>query len=213
MRLPLWGVQKVDLQLIEWRWSDLHPIVFTSTLSCPSIPQNRPSLLSTPPQTVDISWLLPPMGDTALTIPLPSDHYCSIVAVAIALSSSHCCRCHCRRHSWRRRSRHAAAITVYVTFIIAAIVTTILVVGVVAVDVAIATVIVDIVALLLLRLVFSLVGPKQAKAVSPMACWWSNWSWVVFRVADGVARTTSCPWCRPVGNIMVLSNGVEGKVP
>ena len=51
------------------------------------------------------------------------------------------------------------------------------------------------------------VRPKQAKAVSPMAWGWSAPPWICRRVADGVARTTSCQRCRPVGNIMVLSPG------
>ena len=49
--------------------------------------------------------------------------------------------------------------------------------------------------------------PKQAKAVSPKAWGWSASPWICRRVADGVARTTSCQRCRPVGNIMVLSGG------
>jgi hypothetical protein len=51
------------------------------------------------------------------------------------------------------------------------------------------------------------IRPKQAKAVSPMAWGWSASPWICRRVADGVARTTSCQRCRSVGNIMVLSNG------
>jgi hypothetical protein len=51
------------------------------------------------------------------------------------------------------------------------------------------------------------IRPKQAKAVSPMAWGWSASPWICRRVADGVARTTSCQRCRPVGNIMVLSDG------
>ena len=51
------------------------------------------------------------------------------------------------------------------------------------------------------------IRPKQAKAVSPMAWGWSASPWICRRVADGVARTTSCQRCRPVGNIMVLSGG------
>jgi hypothetical protein len=51
------------------------------------------------------------------------------------------------------------------------------------------------------------IRPKQAKAVSPMAWRWSASPWICRRVADGVARTTSCQRCRPVGNIMVLSPG------
>jgi hypothetical protein len=51
------------------------------------------------------------------------------------------------------------------------------------------------------------IRPKQAKAVSPMAWRWSSSPWICRRVADGVARTTSCQRCRPVGNIMMLSPG------
>jgi hypothetical protein len=51
------------------------------------------------------------------------------------------------------------------------------------------------------------IRPNQAKAVSPMAWGWSASPWICRRVADGVARTTSCQRCRPVGNIMVLSPG------
>jgi len=51
------------------------------------------------------------------------------------------------------------------------------------------------------------VRPKQAKAVSLMAWGWSAPPWICRRVADGVARTTSCQRCRPVGNITVLSPG------
>jgi hypothetical protein len=51
------------------------------------------------------------------------------------------------------------------------------------------------------------IRPKQAKAVSPMAWGWSAFPWFCHRVADGVARTTSCQRCRSVGNIMVLSDG------
>jgi hypothetical protein len=51
------------------------------------------------------------------------------------------------------------------------------------------------------------IRPKQANAVSPMAWRWSASPWICRRVADGVARTTSCQRCRPVGNIMVLSPG------
>ena len=43
------------------------------------------------------------------------------------------------------------------------------------------------------------------KAVSPMAWGWSASPWICRKVADGVARTTFCQRCRPVGNIMVLS--------
>ncbi len=48
------------------------------------------------------------------------------------------------------------------------------------------------------------IRPKQAKAVLPMAWGWSASPWICHRVADGVARTTSCQRCLPVGNIMVL---------
>jgi hypothetical protein len=53
------------------------------------------------------------------------------------------------------------------------------------------------------------IRPKQAKALSPMAWGWSAspWIWICRRVADGVARTTSCQRCCPVRNIMVLSGG------
>jgi hypothetical protein len=51
------------------------------------------------------------------------------------------------------------------------------------------------------------IRPKQAKAVLPMAWGWSASPWICRRVADGIARTTSCQRCRPVGNIMVLSGG------
>jgi hypothetical protein len=51
------------------------------------------------------------------------------------------------------------------------------------------------------------IWPKQAKAVSPMARGWSASPWICRGLADGVARTTSCQRCRPVGNIMVLSPG------
>ena len=51
------------------------------------------------------------------------------------------------------------------------------------------------------------IRPKQAKAVLLMAWGWSASPWICRRVADGVARTTSCQRCRPVGNIMVLSPG------
>ena len=51
------------------------------------------------------------------------------------------------------------------------------------------------------------IPPKQAKAVSPMAWGWSASPWICRRVADGIARTTSCQRCRPVRNIMVLSPG------
>jgi hypothetical protein len=58
------------------------------------------------------------------------------------------------------------------------------------------------------------VRPKQAKAVSPMAWGWSAFPWICCRVADGVARTTSCQRCRLVGNIMVLSvGGWEERYP
>jgi len=51
------------------------------------------------------------------------------------------------------------------------------------------------------------IRPKQAKAVSLMAWGWSASPGICRRVADGVARTTSCQRCRPVENIMVLSSG------
>ena len=51
------------------------------------------------------------------------------------------------------------------------------------------------------------IRPNQAKAVSPMAWGWSASPWICRRVANGVARTTSCQRCHPVGNIMVLSPG------
>ena len=51
------------------------------------------------------------------------------------------------------------------------------------------------------------IQPNQAKVVSPMAWGWSASPWICRRVADGVARTTSCQRCRPVENIMVLSPG------
>jgi len=51
------------------------------------------------------------------------------------------------------------------------------------------------------------IRPKQAKAVSSMAWGWSASPWICRRVAGGVARTTSCQRCRPVGNIMVSSPG------
>ena len=51
------------------------------------------------------------------------------------------------------------------------------------------------------------IQPNQAKAVSPMAWGWSASPWICRRVADGVARTTSCQRFHPVGNIMVLSPG------
>ena len=123
MRLPLWGVLKVDLELIKWRWSDLCPFASTSTLVCPPIPQNCPSLSSTPPQTVDISWLLPRMVGTALASvlyiadhPLPSDCHrpnviitiASLIVVVVVVT--------------------AATINDHVTFIVVAIVSAILVV-------------------------------------------------------------------------------------
>jgi hypothetical protein len=40
-----------------------------------------------------------------------------------------------------------------------------------------------------------------------MAWGWSASPWICRRVANGVARTTSCQRCRPVGNIIVLSAG------
>jgi hypothetical protein len=49
--------------------------------------------------------------------------------------------------------------------------------------------------------------PKQAKVVSLMAWGWSASPWICRRVADGVARTTSCQRCCPVGIIMVLIPG------
>ena len=55
------------------------------------------------------------------------------------------------------------------------------------------------------------IRPKQAKTVSPMAWGWSPSPWICRRVAKGVARTTSCQRCRPVGNIMVLAVVVGRK--
>jgi hypothetical protein len=55
------------------------------------------------------------------------------------------------------------------------------------------------------------IRPKQAKTVSPMAWGWSASPWICRRVAKGVARTTSCQRCRPVGNIMVLAVVVGRK--
>ncbi len=80
-------------------------------------PQNFPSLSSTPPLTVDISWLLPRMGGAVLASilrvagsPLPLHRCRPIVLVAISLSSSNRRRCpqwHQRwRHCHRRRHRH-----------------------------------------------------------------------------------------------------------
>jgi hypothetical protein len=40
------------------------------------------------------------------------------------------------------------------------------------------------------------IQPMQAKVVSPMACGWSSSPWICRRVADGVARTTSCQRCK-----------------
>jgi hypothetical protein len=48
---------------------------------------------------------------------------------------------------------------------------------------------------------------KASQGGSPMAWGWSTSPWICRRVAGGVARTTSCQRCRPVGNIMVLSGG------
>jgi hypothetical protein len=36
------------------------------------------------------------------------------------------------------------------------------------------------------------IQPMQAKVVSPIVCGWSSSPWICRRVADGVARTTSC---------------------
>ncbi len=88
VRLLLWGGQKVDLESTEWRSIDLHSINSTLTLFWGFIPLNHPSLLSPPPQTVHISWLLPWMEGTALEsvlhvagCPLPSRCCCPIVVV------------------------------------------------------------------------------------------------------------------------------------
>ncbi len=79
----------------------------------------------------------------------------------------------------------------------------IIIVGVVVVAVAVVT---DIVARRRRAPWLSIqrIRPKQAKAVLPMAWGWSASPWICRRVADGVARTTSCQRCRPV---TVLSGG------
>ena len=51
------------------------------------------------------------------------------------------------------------------------------------------------------------IRPKQARTVLPMAWGWSASPWICRRVANGIARMTSCQRCRPVGNIIVLSAG------
>ena len=55
------------------------------------------------------------------------------------------------------------------------------------------------------------VGKIVNSAVLPMAWGWSASPWICRRVADGVARTTSCQRCRPVGKIMVLAVAVGRK--
>ncbi len=67
---------------IEWRSIDLHLINAVLTLFRGSIPPNCPSLLSPPPQTVHISWLLPWMGGAALA---------SVLHVAGCPLPSQCC--------------------------------------------------------------------------------------------------------------------------
>ena len=97
-------------------------------------------------------------------------------------------------------------VVVIVTIVVVAI-AAILVVGIVVVAVA---VIIDIVAprrraCRALWLSIQKIRPKQARAVSLMAWGWSASPWICHRMADGVARMTSCQRCRPVENIMVLS--------
>ena len=89
-----WGGQKVGLELIEWRWSDLYSITSTSTLFCHP---TCPSLSSTPPQTV---YILHVAGHT-------SPSHCVVQSSLMPLHCRHpshryCCRqwrqCqHCRR--------------------------------------------------------------------------------------------------------------------
>jgi hypothetical protein len=130
-------------------------------------------------------------------------HRCRpFVLVAISSSSSH-------------RHRRPLVVVVVVTAgvfhfpIVVVAIAAIIVVGVVVVAVA---VVIDIVARRRRAcrapwLSIQGIRPKQATALSPMAWGWSASPWICRRVADGVARMTSCQRCRPVGNIMVLSGG------
>jgi hypothetical protein len=99
--------------------------------------------------------------------------------------------------------------------IVAVAIAAIIVVGVVVVAVAVVVVIVIVArrrrACRAPWLSIQGIRPKQAKTVSPMAWGWSASPWICRRVADGVARTTSCQRCRPVGNIMVLAVAVGRK--
>jgi len=131
-------------------------------------------------------------------------HRCRpFVLVAISSSSSH----------RRRRPLVVVAVVTAGVFhfpIVVVAIAAIIVVGVVVVAVA---VVIDIVARRRHAcrapcwLSIQGIRPKQATAVSPMAWGWSASPWICRRVADGVARMTSCQRCCPVGNIMVLSGG------
>jgi hypothetical protein len=124
MCLPPWGGRKVDLELIEWRSTDLHSINSTSTLFSGSIPPNCPSLSSPPPQTVTLvdccfgGWrstcthsacCRPPIAISSSS----SHRRCPIAVVQLLSSNCHgCLHRHRRRRRWRwhhrrcRRRRH-----------------------------------------------------------------------------------------------------------
>jgi hypothetical protein len=181
-------------------------------------PRNCPSLSSTPPQTVDISWLLPRMGGAALARvlrvagrPSSSHRRHPFFLVAISSSPSHrcclprrrqcrrrrrryCCRRHrrrvplphrrCRHHRhhcrWRRClrcRRHHRHHRSSSSCLSCSLA----------------------------------VNPRNSTKASQggiaHGMGMERIPLDLRRVADGVARTTSCQRCRPVRNIMVLSPG------
>ena len=209
---PGWPECRFGIDWVELKCH--HPIASTSILFWHPIPPILSFYLVYPPQTVDISWLLPWMGGAALQSFLPTADHPSwsnhprrivvvndvIIVIVIVSAAAVGCplhHCHCHRRPvlllfslWHGRRRHAL--------------------------------------LLLLsplpsspssstslrrrcRHTFSApwrpirgIWPKHAKVVSPMAWGWSACPWIGPTEAKGVARMTSCPWCRPDGNIMVL---------
>ncbi len=197
------------MELVEWRWNDLHSINSTLTLSWGSIPPICLSLLSPPPQTVHISWLLPWMGGAALA---------SILHVAGHPSPSH----HCRpivvvQLQWLNCCPWITAIVVIdivaisggsggIITIATAITITISAINVVAVIVNIAS------STSLChhccwrapwRPIWG-IGPNHTTEALPMECGWCPYPWIGRLGSDGIDTRTLNPWCCPVGNVMVF---------
>ena len=215
----------VDRKLI-WNWLSGDEVIPTKLPPpwpfCCLFPQNCPSISSPSPQTVDVSWLLHRMGGAALTNFLTATgcpswfnyhhnhHPIFIIMMSLLLSLP------------------LPSTTLLLSpspLLLLIVVVDIVIIAILAVGVADITVAIIAVANMTSSLhhcctwcspwgpIWGIL-PNQAKVISPMAWGWSAWPWIGRRVAASFARMISCPWCRPVGDIMAFGWWrMQGRYP